>query len=259
MVAEQLAGMVLRIERSSIHDGDGMRTVVFLKGCPLQCEWCSTPESQNFHQETTQDGKTTYGKKMTVGEVMTEVRKDSPFYFMTGGGMTISGGELLAQPCFARELLHNCTDEGINTAVETSLFGPWNALQSLLPYINTVYADLKAVTPALHKEHCGITNEIILDNFRAMDKDPNPFRLIIRTPLIPGINDTEAELAKIGEFCASLKRLVHLQLLPYHRLGESTYQKLGRDYKLAGVPSPTPEHMEWCQEVLKQYLDNVVL
>lgn len=98
MTLEQTKGMVLRIERSSIHDGDGMRTVVFLKGCPLRCQWCSTPESQAFQVETTVDGSKSYGTEMTVTDVMKEVRKDTAFYFISGGGMTLSGGELLAQP-----------------------------------------------------------------------------------------------------------------------------------------------------------------
>lgn len=139
---KDLTGMVLRIERSSIHDGDGLRTVVFLKGCPLRCKWCSTPESQSFAQETTVGG-TTYGTQMTVAEVMREVRKDSLFYFISAGGLTLSGGEILAQPEFALALLKNAKAECFNTAVETSFCAPWEKIQPLLPYINTAYVDLK--------------------------------------------------------------------------------------------------------------------
>ncbi len=259
MASEQLAGMVLRIERSSIHDGDGMRTVVFLKGCPLHCQWCSTPESQKSGIETTQDGETTYGRKMTVAQVMNEIRKDSPFYFMSGGGMTISGGELLSQPCFARALLQSSLQEGISTAVETSLFGSWTALSGMLPYIGTLFADLKCVSNDLHKNYCGICNSVILDNMKKLDNSPEPFRFVIRTPLIPGVNDSLEELAKIGSFCKGLKKLDHLQLLPYHRLGAGTYAKLGRPYRLAGTPAPSPEHMEECLATLKTYLPNVSL
>ena len=123
MTLEQTKGMVLRIERSSIHDGDGMRTVVFLKGCPLRCQWCSTPESQAFQVETTVDGSKSYGTELTVTDVMKEVRKDTAFYFISGGGMTLSGGELLAQPDFSLALLKAASMEGISTAVETSFFG----------------------------------------------------------------------------------------------------------------------------------------
>lgn len=116
-------GMVLRIERSSIHDGEGLRTVVFLKGCPLRCQWCSTPESQSFQIEQTETN--TYGTLMTVAEVMREIRKDSLFYFISAGGLTLSGGEILAQPEFTLALLKNARMECINTAVETSFFAPW--------------------------------------------------------------------------------------------------------------------------------------
>lgn len=259
MVSEQLAGMVLRIERSSIHDGDGMRTVVFLKGCPLHCQWCSTPESQKGGVETSLDGSITYGRKMTVAEVMEEIRKDSAFYFMSGGGMTISGGEMLSQPCFARALLQNSMAEGISTAVETSLFAPWKALEPMLPYIGTLFADLKFVSKELHKKYCGVCNSVILENMEKLGARTEPFQFVIRTPLIPGVNDSPEELEKIGAFCARLKKLDHLQLLPYHKLGEGTYAKLGRPYPLAGINPPSKEHMEACLEILRKYLPNVSL
>ena len=123
-------GVVLRIERSSIHDGEGLRTVVFLKGCPLRCQWCSTPESQSFQVERA--GENTYGSRMTVGEVMREIRKDSLFYFISTGGLTLSGGEILAQPEFTLALLKNARMECINTAVETSFFASWEKIEPLL-------------------------------------------------------------------------------------------------------------------------------
>ena len=134
-------GMVLRIEKSSIHDGDGFRTVVFLKGCPLNCQWCSTPESQSLEVEKA--GDRVYGNYMTVEEVMREVRKDSLFYFHSGGGMTLSGGELLSQPEFSLAILKNSRMECINTAVETSFYAPWKTIDKILPFVNTLFVDLK--------------------------------------------------------------------------------------------------------------------
>lgn len=253
MVAEQLAGRVLRIERSSIHDGDGLRTVVFLKGCPMRCAWCSTPESQEFAREVSRDGKTAYGRKMTVEEVMREVRKDNLFYFMSGGGMTLSGGEILGQPAFAQELLREACGEGIATAVETSLFGCWRALEPMLPYLHLLYGDLKLVSKDRHKKYCGVCIQVILENFRKLDASPERFRLVVRTPLIPGVNDDPEELEKIGAFCQGLHRMEALQLLPYHRLGEGTYAKLGRPYLCQGVEPPTPEHMEECRNILRKH------
>lgn len=156
--------MVLRIERSSIHDGSGFRTVVFLKGCPMRCQWCSTPESQSFVEETAKDG-TVYGTRMTVEQVIREVRKDSLFYFISAGGLTLSGGEILAQPEFSLALLKNAKMECFRTAVETSFIAPWEKIQPMLPYIDTAYVDLKVFDPKRHKEYCGISNERILKNW----------------------------------------------------------------------------------------------
>lgn len=244
-------GMVLRIERSSIHDGPGLRTVVFLKGCPLRCQWCSTPESQSGAIERTASG--VYGQRMTVEEVMREVRKDAQFFFISGGGMTLSGGELLAQPEFSMALLRSCRKEAINIAVETSFFAPWRTVEMVLPYIDTAFVDIKAVSGELHKRCCGADNRVILENLLNTNDHPENFRLVVRTPLIPGVNDSEEELRLIGKFCARLRRMEYLQLLPYHRLGSATYEKLGRPYLLKDTPAPTEEHMEECRELLRTY------
>ena len=249
-------GLVLRIERSSIHDGSGFRTVVFLKGCPLRCQWCSTPESQSFMPETTAGG-VAYGTRMTVEQVMREVRKDSLFYFISAGGLTLSGGEILAQSEFSLALLKNAKLECFHTAVETSFFAPWQKIQPMLPYIDTAYVDLKIFDPQRHKEYCGVSNEQILKNLMLTNEIQDGFRLIVRTPLIPGINDSHAELTNIGRFCAGLRNLDHVELLPYHKLGTATYEKLGRHYRLGNVDTPTPEHMEACREVIRQFVQDV--
>lgn len=249
-------GTVLRIERSSIHDGDGLRTVVFLKGCPLRCHWCSTPESQSFGIERAADN--VYGSLMTVEEVMKEIRKDSLFFFLSTGGVTLSGGEILSQPEFALALLKNSKRECFNTAVETCFFGPWEHINAMLPYINTVYADLKIIDSDLHKKYCGVDNGLILQNIQTADRAEGSFRLVIRTPVIPGVNDSDQHLSELGQFCAGLQRLDHIQLLPYHRLGTETYKKLGRPYLLEGIQSPSEEEMERCRNVLRQYVKKVV-
>lgn len=241
-------GMVLRIERSSIHDGDGFRTVVFLKGCPLRCQWCSTPESQSGAVEKTETN--VYGQRMTVEAVMKELRKDSLFFFISGGGVTLSGGELLAQPEFSVALLKNCCREGINTAIETSFFSHWKTVEPILQYVNTAYVDLKVVSGDAHRKYCGVGNQLILENLLNTRDCRGSFRLVVRTPVIPGINDSEEELRLIGKFCVGLKRLDHIQLLPYHKLGTATYEKLGRPYLLAGTPTPTEEHMAQCREIV---------
>jgi len=253
---KDMKGTVLRLEKSSIHDGFGLRTVVFLKGCLLRCQWCSTPESQNFNIETAETN--TYGEVMTVEQVLKEIRKDIPFYFHSGGGLTISGGELLAQPEFARNILRQARKEGINRAIETTFYAKWETVESILQYTNTAFVDLKFFTSDLHKEYCGVDNEIILENLLNTNKMDKTFELIIRIPLIPGVNDSREELCKMGEFCAKLKNMDQLQLLPYHALGSDTYRKLGRPYKLKNVNSPSEEHMEECRAIMKQYVENVI-
>ena len=123
-------------------------------------------------------------------------------------------------------------------------------MKAILPYLDTIYADVKLISGKAHKEYCGVFNDRILDNLRQMDREPGRFRLVVRTPVIPGVNDSEEELRLIGGFCGSLKRLDHIQLLPYHKLGTATYEKLGRPYELAGTPTPTQEHMARCREIV---------
>ena len=249
-----MEGSVLRLERSSIFDGDGYRTVIFLKGCPLRCQWCSTPESHHLQIEPTPAGSITYGRIMTVEEIMKEVRKDIPFYFHSGGGMTVSGGEILVQPDFVRTLLKRACWEGIDTAIETTMFGSWDIIEPILDVTCTAFVDLKFINSQKHKQYTGVSNERILENIKKAGTMKNGYKLIIRTPLIPGINDSEEELDAIGRFLAELPNVDHLQFLPYHRLGTDTYRKLGIPYQLSHLRSPSEEHMEWCRSIAGKYL-----
>ncbi len=256
MIDKDREGMVLRIERSSTFDGAGFRTVIFLKGCPLRCQWCSTPESHSFDIETTETN--VYGQVMTVEQVMKEARKDSLFFFMSGGGITLSGGEVMAQPEFSRAILQNCRKEGYNTAIETSFFAPWETVKGILPYVHTAFVDLKLFNRELHKKYTGVDNDLILSNLRATNEMEEKFRIVIRTPVVPGINDTPEELSKIGEFAAGLTHLSHVQLLPYHSLGSATYEKLGLKYPLKGLQSPSPEQMQRYREIVRQHVEKVI-
>ena len=195
---------------------------------------------------------------MSVEDVMKEVRKDSLFFFISTGGITLSGGEVLAQPEFTLALLKNCRRECFNTAIETCFFGPGENIELMLPYINTIYADIKMISADAHKKYCGVDNALILQNLQKTNEAEGNFRLVIRTPVIPGVNDSEEEMRKIGEFCKGLKRLDHVQLLPYHRLGTETYKKLGRPYPLEGVCAPTSEEMERCHRIVRQYVSKTI-
>jgi pyruvate formate lyase activating enzyme len=248
-------GVVLRIERGSTHDGEGFRTVVFLKGCPLCCCWCSTPESQSFEIENA-DGKV-YGTVMTAEEVMKEVRKDSAFFFHSGGGVTFSGGEALSQPEFSLALLKSSRTNSINTAIETSFYSQWPVIREMIPFVDTAFVDIKIFDSKKHEKLCGVDNTLIMENLSRTNELENPLKLIVRIPLIPGINDDPEELAQIGKFCAKLKHLRGVQLLPYHRLGIDTYRKLGRPYPLSEIQAPTPEHLSRCRELIRLHVKTV--
>lgn len=254
---DEISGIVLRIERGSVDDGDGFRTVVFLKGCPLRCLWCSTPESQFL--EIQHVGNITYGRVMTVDEVMKEVRKDVPFFFHSGGGLTLSGGEILYQPDFTLALLKSAWEECINTAIETSFCGSWEDIHSILQYVNTVYVDIKSFSNELHQTNTGCNSKPILENLLRTNDFSNPlFRLIVRIPIIPGVNDSKKELEEIGKFCSILRHLHHVQLLPYHGLGTETYKKLGMEYSLVDIMPPSSEHMAQCREIIQKYVEQVI-
>ncbi len=237
----QTEGLILRLEKSSIFDGDGIRTVVFVKGCPLVCKWCSTPESLSSKIETF--GGTTYGKMMTVEEVMKEVRKDSLFYFQSGGGITLSGGEILSQPRFATNLLRACRYEGINTAIETSLFTNFDVIEEVFSHVDTAFIDLKIMNDDDHKKYCNVSNQLILDNLLKTNELDGNYKIIIRRPVIVGVNDSNEEMQHFAEFCAKLKRLKHVQLLPYHSLGKETYNKMGLTYEFPDLKAPSEEQM----------------
>lgn len=240
---KKISGNVLRIEKSSIHDGEGLRTVVFLNGCPMSCSWCSTPESQCAHMDAG------YGKVMTAEAVVKEVSKDAIFFHHSGGGMTLSGGEMLYQPDFAEAILRGCLDEGINTTCETSLYSPYETIKQLIPLLSSIYADFKIWDSDLHRRWTGVPNELIKENFRKLDADYSG-DIHVRIPVIPGINMTEENMTRTAEFFRGSRRTADIELLPYHRLGMDTYRKLGIEYELADVRTPSQDEMEQMAEAV---------
>jgi pyruvate formate lyase activating enzyme len=274
-------GFVFNIQRYSLHDGPGIRTLVFLKGCPLRCLWCSNPESQRLDLELAYnedkcigtkecayckdvcpsgavkengDGLVSidrtlceeclkcadacpsralsvFGKPMTVNEVLQAVEADGVFYGRSGGGMTLSGGEPLAQADFVCELLKEARRRRINTSIETCGFAEWKDLERACSYLDSILFDIKSMNPAKHKEFTGVSNERILENFQHLCERFPDLPKRVRTPIIPGFNDTEEDIEAIVDFIRD-KPNIEYELLAYHRLGQPKYQYLGRQYSL---------------------------
>ncbi|MBR5140095.1 MAG: glycyl-radical enzyme activating protein, partial [Clostridia bacterium] len=233
------------IQRFSIHDGPGIRTIVFFKGCVMRCAWCCNPESQRYDIETLIEGgkEKTVGRDVYVSDLMPELLSDMPYYRRSGGGVTLSGGEVLCQADFARELLCECKEHGLHTAIESAASTKFSEIEKLLPYLDLYLMDIKHMDAVKHKEFTGVSNERILENARAVAE--SGVELIIRTPVIPGFNDTPEEIRAISHFAKTLPGVREHHLLPYHRLGQDKYEGLGRKYSLDGIEPPSREKMEY--------------
>ena len=242
-------GRIFNIQRFSIHDGPGIRTIVFFKGCVMRCAWCCNPESQRYEIETLTEGgkEKTVGRDVSVSDIMPEILSDMPYYRRSRGGITLSGGEVLCQADFARELLRECKENGLHTAIESAASTKFSEIEKLLPYLDLYLMDIKHIDSSKHKEYTGVANERILENARAVAE--SGVELIIRTPVIPGFNDTAEEIRAISHFAKTLPGVREHHLLPYHRLGQDKYEGLGRKYSLDGIEPPSKEKMEYLLSV----------
>lgn len=262
-------GMIFDIQRSSVVDGPGIRTTVFLKGCNLKCKWCHNPESQSFKQQMMfyrdkctgcgkckevcpnhmekcdfcgkcvlycpHDARQLCGKEYSCDEVIKEVIKDKIFYENSGGGVTFSGGECMMQIDFLEEALKKCKENEIHTAVDTAGNVSWESFERILPYTDLFLYDVKCFTEELHKEGTGASNKKILENLQKISESFSG-DIIIRIPIITGFNDDIEELKKISDMLKSIK-YTSVELLPYHRMGENKYNAIDMQCTLYEVPS----------------------
>lgn len=290
-----LTGTVYNIQSYSIHDGPGIRTVVFLKGCSLRCEWCSNPESQSFEKEiyyselrcmncglcvsTCPKGALTQqekcisiqrdrcgkcglcveacpteaislsGRIVTPDEIVEEINRDKSYIMNSDGGVTFSGGEPFEQADFVAETAKRLKEEGYHIAVETSGCTAFENIEKCLGSIDLLLYDMKAASGWLHKKMTGQSNELILGNLTKLcGKVP----IIIRIPIVPGMNDSPDELNRMAEILSDICSDAEINLLPYHRLGKSKYKAIGRSYHLDDILPPTEKYMEG---VLQIFLD----
>lgn len=244
-----MTGTIFDIQRFCVHDGPGIRTTVFLKGCPLRCRWCHNPEGlqpepqmQFFSMECigckSCGGLHTLdnvqycpsgalkraGDQYTGKQLMEEIRKDIDFYG-SRGGVTFSGGECLMQLEFVLEMLHRCREEKITTAIDTCGFVPWTSLQKTLGLCDTYLYDIKCVDSDLHQRFTGQRNDIILDNFRKLSS--SGASIWVRIPVIPDFNDNDVEIEAIASIVNGMPGVQKVTLMPYHTLGKSKYEPLG--------------------------------
>ena len=251
-MSEDIFLNVIDIEHFSTKDGDGIRTVVFLQGCPLRCKWCCNPESQSRAIQTmiVAGEEKVMGQDVTVEEVMEEVLKDMPHFRRSHGGLTLSGGECLMQSEFSSALLQAAHAYGITTAIETTAYASFEMIEDkILPFVDTFMMDIKHMNNAKHKLFTGVENTRILSNAKKIAA--SGANLIIRTPVVPTFNDTPEEILEIAQFARSLPGVKQLHLLPYHRLGSDKYEGLGRDYLMSHIEPPTVEKMEELLTVAK--------
>lgn len=295
-------GVVTNIQHFTIHDGPGIRTEVFLKGCPLRCRWCSNPEGLKTSREigiyaskciginkcgyclescpvadqdpfVIHEGKVTginqdvctdclacadacpanalivWGKTYTVEDVMKEVLSDKDFYDRSGGGITISGGEALMQWEFALEIFKECRKNGIHTCLESSLHYKSSALDHIFPYTDLVISDIKHMDDSVHKKYTGVGNKLVMDNIKKTVDMGMP--LILRIPVVPGVNDTIENISNTSDFILTElgNKVLQIQLLPYRQLGVEKYQTLGMKYPMEGVEQP--EREVWEKNILQ--------
>lgn len=229
-------GRLFNIQRFCTDDGPGIRTTVFLKGCPLRCIWCHNPESQSS------DFELDYGYFATAEEVFSEILRDKIFYETSGGGVTLSGGEPLYQPEFSASLLSLCRESRIHTAIETCGFASEKDFISVVSLCDLVLFDVKETDEKRHKEYTGSPLEPILENLKTLDRLGIPS--VIRAPIIPTLNDRPSHFAAIRELRDSLEHCQGIEIMPYHRTGADKYRTLGKEYLCEHINAPTDAEVE---------------
>ncbi|MGB8951541.1 MAG: glycyl-radical enzyme activating protein [Candidatus Aminicenantales bacterium] len=291
-------GTIFDIKRYAVHDGPGIRTTVFFKGCPLHCVWCHNPEGQSGRMEIlirnsrclkecqeciihcpqkaiARVGKKIaidrnkclccgtcaencpaqaierVGRRISVQEAMTEIEKDQVFHKESGGGVTFSGGEPLLQPGFLSGILDQCQAKGLHTTVDTSGFAPLKVLEKIVDKVDLFLYDLKVMDERMHLKFTGVSNKKILENLKTLSREKS--NIVIRIPVIQGVNDSQENIQKTAAFILSLKRPLSVMLLPYHNLGKEKYRRLGKADSFQDFKPSSKNRLCEIQEKLASY------
>ncbi len=294
-----MTGVLTTIQRFSLHDGPGIRSTVFFKGCNMRCAWCHNPETLQIKSQvmyypmkcvgcgactlacsrhTLSEGKMVYdrsgctdcgnctkvcfsgalefcGREYSAEEVLKEVLQDKDYYIESKGGVTLSGGEVLLQSDFALELLKALKEQGISTAIESNMSTEYDRIEKLLPYLDLVMCDLKLSDDEKHKEWTLVGNERIKENIRKVSEAGIP--IILRTPVIPGVNDNEEEIEAIAAFAGGLPSLLYYELLNFNPLGGSKYDALSIDNRFHHAKPLSEERIHAIEEAALKHCKNV--
>lgn len=287
--------LIFNIQKFSVHDGPGIRTTIFFKGCPLTCQWCHNPESQSYQKEILIDtdrcsqcgqcqghcsqqaiqrinGKVLYdkskcsyceecmdycynnareiaGRGYTVPELMLEIQQDKAFYEQSGGGVTLSGGEVMTQIDFVEELVRACKEQGISVVIDTCGYAPRENFQRIMEYVDLFLYDIKTIEPKEHRHYMGKDNVLILDNLKFLSQEGANIQL--RLPLIEGINATNEHIQMIINFISDLT-IPSISLLPYHHMGKDKYKKIQMEYPIENFSRPSEERLQEIQTMFIQ-------
>ena len=293
--------LIADIQKFAIHDGPGIRTTVFFKGCPLNCRWCANPETISAKPEImfapdkcmhcglclaacpygaispgeypVRDNKLCRacgdcvaacprnalilrGREMSAEEIWVEVKKDLPFFKRSGGGITLSGGEPFRQPEAVRRVLEIASGAGVHTAVDTCGCVDWAAIEPALPYIDLFLYDIKQADPEVHRQGTGASNELILANLGRIIAAGK--QVLARLPLIPGFNDSPADLERIGGLARGLG-VREIRILPFHTYGRGKYDKLGINYRLGDLKAMTEAEAEPARNILEKFIPGAAI
>ena len=291
--------LITDIQKYSIHDGMGIRTTIFFKGCPLSCTWCHNPETKMFNRQLLFNGerctgcnscvqvcptkaisikgniavtddkicekcgvcldcclqniRELSGKYYAVDNLIWEIEKDKVFYEQSNGGVTLSGGEVLAQDIeYLEELLSKLSRKGYRVNIDTSGYTPYHNIKRILPYVNTFLYDIKIMDPELHKKYTGVTNDLILANLKQLSSEGAS--IWIRIPIIGGVNNTISNMEQIAKFLSDEKIAVQqINLLPYHNTGSSKYKRLDCTYRGEHFTPPNDTEMDFYITVFQQF------
>jgi pyruvate formate lyase activating enzyme len=257
-----MKGLIFSVKRYSIHDGPGIRVTFFMKGCPLGCLWCHNPEGISPLPEkvvrTNRVGGKAFsieeevGKNYDVKDIIDILDKERVFINQSGGGVTFSGGEPMLQADFLPEALKACKANGYHTAIDTAGYSSSENYRAIIPFTDLFLFDLKLLDDARHQKMTGVSNKMILENYRLLTE--NAKEIMLRIPVIPGFNDDMMNMEQIKKFISDSKTaaLTRINLLPFHKIGSSKYKRFNRTYKMEGVEPPTKDEMRLLKEMFSE-------